>query len=65
MSGDDLDHQFAEERVDLSVFSPVCLPNIGESFLGQIGIVYGEQHQTIIYISVSTSHLQVGETLVF
>ena len=47
MSGDDLDHQFAEERVDLSVFSPVCLPDFGESFLGQNGSVYGEQHQAM------------------
>ena len=35
-------NQLTEERVDLSVFSPVCLPDIGESFLGQNGIVYGE-----------------------
>ena len=47
MSGDPLYIQFAEERADLSVFSPVCLPDIGESFLGQNGIVYGEQRQTI------------------
>ena len=49
ISGDDLDHQFAEERVDLSVFSPVCLPNIGESFLGQNGSVYGEYHQAMTW----------------
>ena len=42
MSGDPLYIQFAEERADLSVFSPVCLPDIGESFLGQDGHVYGE-----------------------
>ena len=31
--------------MDLSVFSPVCLPDIGESFVGQNGHVYGEQRQ--------------------
>ena len=36
------DFQFTEERVDLSVVSPACLPDIGESFLGQDGHVYGE-----------------------
>ena len=35
--------QFTEERVDLSVFSPVCLPGKGESFLGEDGFVFGEQ----------------------
>ena len=40
-----LDNQLTEERVDLSVFSPVCLPDIGESFVDQNGHVYGEQHQ--------------------
>ena len=56
ISGDDLDHQFAEERVDLSVFSPVCLPNIGESFLGQNGNVYGEQHQAMkVFLPLSYS----------
>ena len=34
--------QFTEERVDLSVVSPACLPDIGESSLGQDGHVYGE-----------------------
>ena len=56
MSGDDLDHQFAEERVDLSVFSPVCLPDFGESFLGQNGNVYGEQHQAMkVFLPLSYS----------
>ena len=56
MSGDPLYIQFAEERVDLSVFSPVCLPDIGESFLGQNGIVYGEQRQTIkVFLPFSKS----------
>ena len=39
-----IDNQLTEERVDLSVFSPACLPDIGESFVDQIGTVYGEQH---------------------
>ena len=34
---------YTEERVDLSVFSPVCLPSIGETFVNQEGLVYGEQ----------------------
>ena len=38
-------NQLTEERVDLSVFSPVCLPGIGESFFGQNGTVYGKQRQ--------------------
>ena len=34
-----------EDRVDLSVFSPACLPGISESFIDQDGHVYGEQRQ--------------------
>ena len=37
-----IDNQLTEERADLSVFSPACLPDIGESFLGQNGHVYGK-----------------------
>ena len=64
MSGDPLYIQFAEERADLSVFSPVCLPGIGESFLGQNGIVYGEQDQTIkvFYIFLEISSIGWGGT---
>ena len=36
-------NQLTEEIVDLSVFSPLCLPGLGESFVGQNGHVYGEQ----------------------
>ena len=38
-------NQLSEERVDLSVFSPVCLPGIDESFVDQNGTVYGKQRQ--------------------
>ena len=35
--------------MDLSIFSPACLPDIGESFVDQNGHVYGEQrHQPMI-----------------
>ena len=34
---------YTEERVDLNVFSPACLPNFGETFVNQEGLVYGEQ----------------------
>ena len=34
---------YTEERVDLSVFIPACLPGIGETFVNQEGLVYGEQ----------------------
>ena len=34
--------QLTDERVDLSVFRPACLPEVGESFLDQNGHVYGE-----------------------
>ena len=37
-----IDNQLTEERVDLSVFSPACLPDLDESFVGQNGTVYGE-----------------------
>ena len=37
-------NQLTEEIVDLSVFRPLCLPDFGESFVGQSGSVYGEQH---------------------
>ena len=43
-----IDNQLTEERVDLSIFSPVCLPDIGESFVGQNGAVYGEQRHPMI-----------------
>ena len=36
-------NQSAEERVDLAVFSPACLPNIAESHVGLEGHVFGEQ----------------------
>ena len=38
-------NQLTEERVDLSVFSPVCLPGLGESFVEKNGHVYGKQRQ--------------------
>ena len=38
-----IQNQFSEERVNLALFSPACLPENGESFVGQTGIVYGEQ----------------------
>ena len=34
--------QFSEERVDLAVFSPACLPNISKSHVGLEGHVFGE-----------------------
>ena len=34
---------YTEERVDLNVFSPACLPGIGETFVNHDGLVYGEQ----------------------
>ena len=39
-----LSDKFSEEGVDLSLFSPACLPNNSESLVGQEGHVYGEQH---------------------
>ena len=32
---------FSEERVDLSLFSPVCLPTKSRSFEGNVGHIYG------------------------
>ena len=46
-----IDNQLTEERVDLSVFSPACLPDIGESFVDQNGHVYGEQRQPMITLN--------------
>ena len=42
-SDDPLYNQFPEERVDLSVFGPACLPKLGESYVDHSGYVYGEQ----------------------
>ena len=42
-SGDPLNDQFTEDRVDLSVFSPACLPHVAESFNDQEGHVFGKQ----------------------
>ena len=43
----DLHDQFSEERVDLSVFSPVCLPSNSASLVGQEGHIYGGQHKPL------------------
>ena len=43
LSGDPLNHHFTEDRVDLSVFSPVCLPSVAERFNDQEGHVLGKQ----------------------
>ena len=43
LSIDLLSDKFSEERLDLSVFSPACLPNISASLVGQEGHVYGGQ----------------------
>ena len=40
-----LHNLFSEEQVDLSVFSPACLPSNSLSVVGQEGHVYGEQHK--------------------
>ena len=32
---------FSDERVDLSLFSPVCLPTKSSSFEGNVGHIYG------------------------
>ena len=42
-SDDPLYNQFPEERVDLSVFGPACLPKLGESYVDHSGYVYGKQ----------------------
>ena len=47
LSDNSLESQFSDERVDLSIFSPVCIPDFGESFLNQDGHVYGEHCQTV------------------
>ena len=41
--GDPLNEQFTEDRVDLSVFSPACLPDVAEPFNVLEGHVFGEQ----------------------
>ena len=53
---------FSEERVDLSVFSPVCLPSNGADFIGQDGFVYGEQFFSFSHVYLS-NFSQVGEKL--
>ena len=57
-----IDNQLTEERVDLSVFSPACLPDVGESFVDQNGHVYGEQRQPIITLNpvLLALHLRLG-----
>ena len=36
--------------MDLSVFSPVCLPDVGEGFINHEGHVYGEQFSDMVVI---------------
>ena len=43
LSGDPIHNQLTEERVDLSAFSPACLPGLRQSFNDQSGYVYGEK----------------------
>ena len=43
---------YTEERVDLSVFSPACLPGIGETFVNHDGLVYGEQVEKVLFTLV-------------
>ena len=56
--------QLTEEIVDLSVFSPLCLPGLGENFVGQNGHVYGEQlHENNVLLELLTCSLsQDGES---
>ena len=53
--------QFTEDRVDISVFRPACLPDVGESSVDQEGHVYGEQDGWSFIFSAS----QAGEPLEF
>ena len=62
LSSNLLHKQLTEERVDLAVFSPACLPGPGESFLDQNGTVFGERRHTV---KTCLHHMQVGETLDF
>ena len=41
---------FSEEQVDLSVFSPACLPSNSSSLVGQEGHIYGEQRKPLINV---------------
>ena len=43
LSGDPIHNKLTEERVDLSGFSPACLPGLRQSFNDQSGYVYGEK----------------------
>ena len=47
ISDDPIHDQFSEDRVDLSVFSPACLPSNSASLVGQEGHVYGGQHKSL------------------
>ena len=48
--------------MDLSVFIPACLPDLGESFVGQNGTVYGEQRQPVKTLSYLLSISGWGDT---
>ena len=54
-SEDPISDQISDERVDLSVFSPACLPSNSSSFVGEDGHVYGEKRKpfTNQYVSIS------------
>ena len=56
------DNQLTEERVDLSVFSPACLPSNSSSLVGQEGHVYGEQRQPMKTLNpvLLALHLRLG-----
>ena len=54
---------FPEDRVDLSVFSPVCLTSNSADFIGQDGFVYGEQLFLFPMYMYLSYFFQVGEKL--
>ena len=55
-----IDNKLTEERVDLAVFSPACLPDLGESFVDQNGTVYGEQRQPMKTLNPVVHALRLG-----
>ena len=53
---------FSDERVDLSLFSPVCLPTKSSSFEGNVGHIYGGLDRCLIVKKHTFCRLGVNRT---
>ena len=49
--------------MDVSVYSPISLPNDGDTFVGRQGLVYGEQPLATKKRELQFAQFKVGEAM--